>query len=143
MIEYWEGDDYPDFVAKGTGDQVAINSAICAVKKADYDGVDCVGGDDTATGTVRRCGEDFHGVWYAYLTCRRGRCLCVQLSFALRVCGPIVRKCEALQTNITLHFRSCFTTKGSVCDILNFISSLKRKGSVWTECLHKFIVCIE
>ena len=54
MIEYWEGDAYPDFVAEGTGDQHAINGAICAVKKATYDGTDCVGGDDTATGTVRR-----------------------------------------------------------------------------------------
>eukprot|EP00903_Cladosiphon_okamuranus_P020463 g18782.t1 len=52
MIEYWEGDAYPNFVAEGTGDQHAINAAICAVKKADYDGADCVGGDNTATGTV-------------------------------------------------------------------------------------------
>ena len=51
-IEYWGGDPYPDFVAEGTGDQHAINAAICAVKKATYDGVDCVGGDDAATGTV-------------------------------------------------------------------------------------------
>lgn len=56
MIDYWEGDAYPDFVAEGTGDQHAINAAICAVKKAGYNGIDCVGGDDTATGptgTVR------------------------------------------------------------------------------------------
>lgn len=47
---------YPDFVAGGTGDQKAIMGAICAVKKASFDGVDCVGGDDTATGTVRFIG---------------------------------------------------------------------------------------
>lgn len=61
MIEYWEGDAYPDFVAEGTGDQSAINAAICAVKKASYNGIDCVGGDDTATGptgTVSKFGED-------------------------------------------------------------------------------------
>eukprot|EP00752_Nemacystus_decipiens_P014961 g13320.t1 len=52
MIEYWEGDAYPDFVAEGTGDQHAINAAICAVKKAGYNGAECVGGDGTATGTV-------------------------------------------------------------------------------------------
>ena len=53
MIEDWSGDAYPDFVAEGTGDQHTINAAICAVKKATYDGADCVGGDDSATGTVR------------------------------------------------------------------------------------------
>ncbi|CAM9126140.1 unnamed protein product [Scytosiphon promiscuus] len=52
LIEYWSGNAYPDFVGTGTGDQAAINGAICAVKKASYDGVDCVGGDDAATGTV-------------------------------------------------------------------------------------------
>lgn len=62
MIESWEGDDYPDFVTEGTADQHAINEAICAVKKASYDGVDCAGGDDTATGptgTVRHFGRGF------------------------------------------------------------------------------------
>lgn len=52
-IDSWDGDMYPDFVAEGTGDQKAIMAAICAVKKASFDGVDCVGGDDAATGTVR------------------------------------------------------------------------------------------
>ena len=56
MIEYWEGDAYPDFVAEGTGDQSAINAAICAVKMASYNSIDCVGADDTATGTVRQFG---------------------------------------------------------------------------------------
>lgn len=51
-IEYWEGDPYPDFVGEGTGDQHAINAAICAAKKGSYDGSDCVGMDDAATGTV-------------------------------------------------------------------------------------------
>ncbi|CAM9195943.1 unnamed protein product, partial [Hapterophycus canaliculatus] len=60
LIDYWRGDAYPDFVATGTGDQYAINGAICAVKKASYDGVDCVGGDDTATGTVILS----FGAWY-------------------------------------------------------------------------------
>ncbi|CAM9225071.1 unnamed protein product [Ectocarpus fasciculatus] len=53
FIEYWSGDGgYPDFVGEGTGDQNAINGAICAVKKGTLDGVDCVGMDDSATGTV-------------------------------------------------------------------------------------------
>ena len=65
MIEYWDGDGYPEFVAEGTGDQHAINGAICAVKKATYDGTDCVGGDDTATGTVRRSGEKVTRCGYA------------------------------------------------------------------------------
>ncbi|CAN0133967.1 unnamed protein product [Scytosiphon promiscuus] len=51
---------YPAFVTTGTGDQTAINAAICAVKKASYDGQDCVGGDDTATGTVKLS----LGPWY-------------------------------------------------------------------------------
>ncbi|CAN0074142.1 unnamed protein product [Ectocarpus fasciculatus] len=50
--EWWSGDGYPDFVGVGTGDQNAINAAICAVKKGTYDGVDCVDMDDSATGTV-------------------------------------------------------------------------------------------
>lgn len=40
-------------MAEGSGDQKAIIGAICAVEKAAFDGVDCVGGDDAATGTVR------------------------------------------------------------------------------------------
>ncbi|CAM9160433.1 unnamed protein product [Ectocarpus sp. 4 AP-2014] len=52
FIEYWGGDGYPDFVGSGSGDQNAINGAICAVKKGTYDGVSCVDMDDTATGTV-------------------------------------------------------------------------------------------
>ncbi|CAM9252697.1 unnamed protein product, partial [Ectocarpus sp. 12 AP-2014] len=51
-ITEWNSDRYPDFVAEGTGDQKAIMGAICAVKKAAFDGVDCVGGDDAATGEV-------------------------------------------------------------------------------------------
>ncbi|CAM9933566.1 unnamed protein product [Pylaiella littoralis] len=51
-IQYWGGFAYPDFVGEGTGDQKAIMGAICAVKKASFDGVDCVGGVDTATGLV-------------------------------------------------------------------------------------------
>ncbi|CAM9987865.1 unnamed protein product, partial [Hapterophycus canaliculatus] len=50
--EDWDSYMYPDFVGEGTGDQKAIMAAICAVKKASFDGVDCVGGDDAATGTV-------------------------------------------------------------------------------------------
>lgn len=55
FIERWtsQTDRYPDFVAEGTGDQKTIMEAICTVKKASFDGVDCVGGDDSATGTVR------------------------------------------------------------------------------------------
>ena len=53
-IPYWiSGTRYPDFVAEGTGDQKAIMGAICAVKRAEFDGVDCVGADPIATGTVR------------------------------------------------------------------------------------------
>lgn len=51
-IEEWTGIRYPDFVGAGTGDQKAIQEAICSVKKASFDGVDCVGGDPTATGKV-------------------------------------------------------------------------------------------
>ncbi|CAM9688931.1 unnamed protein product, partial [Scytosiphon promiscuus] len=53
-IEGWSRltDRYPDFVAAGTGDQKAIMGAICQLKKASFDGVDCVGGDDAATGTI-------------------------------------------------------------------------------------------
>lgn len=53
FIEHWETDRYPDFVALGSSDQKTIMEAICTVKKASFGGVDCVGGDDTATGTVR------------------------------------------------------------------------------------------
>lgn len=52
LLEEWGSQRYPDFVAEGSGDQKAIMGAICAVKKASFDGVDCVGGDDAATGTV-------------------------------------------------------------------------------------------
>ena len=52
-IEEWSGTLYPDFVGEGRSDQEAIMGAICAVKKASFDGVDCVGEDDTATGTVK------------------------------------------------------------------------------------------
>ncbi|CAM9345152.1 unnamed protein product [Pylaiella littoralis] len=52
-VEDWTGDTYPDFVTEGTGDQKAIMAAICAVKKASFDGCDCGdGGDAAATGTV-------------------------------------------------------------------------------------------
>ena len=59
----WSSDRYPDFVTEGTGDQKAIMEAICKVKKASFDGVDCVGGDDAATGTVRPYA-------FAFLSCR-------------------------------------------------------------------------
>eukprot|EP00752_Nemacystus_decipiens_P014962 g13321.t1 len=52
FIERWNTQQYPDFVALGSSDQMTIMEAICTVKKASFDGVDCVGGDDTATGTV-------------------------------------------------------------------------------------------
>ena len=51
-IEEWYGRLYPDFVGEGRSDQEAIMGAICSVKKASFDGVDCVGEDPTATGTV-------------------------------------------------------------------------------------------
>lgn len=74
FIESWEGDLYPDFVTEGSGDQKAIMAAICAVKKAPFDGEDCVGEDATATGTVRPkshthkafstfCESSFRRVW--------------------------------------------------------------------------------
>lgn len=51
---FWEERDrYPDVVAGGTSDQKAIMEAICTIQKANFDGVDCVGGDEDATGTVR------------------------------------------------------------------------------------------
>ncbi|CAN0452754.1 unnamed protein product [Pylaiella littoralis] len=53
-IQYWGGFAYPDFVGEGTGDQKAIMGAICAVKKASFDGVDCVGGEEATTGKVSR-----------------------------------------------------------------------------------------
>lgn len=53
-IEDWQSSDrYPDFVTEGTGDQKVIMEAICTIKKATFDGVDCVGGDAEATGSVR------------------------------------------------------------------------------------------
>lgn len=54
-IEQWSSPRYPDFVGEGTGDRKAIMEAICAVKKASFDGLDCVGGDETATGMVSEC----------------------------------------------------------------------------------------
>ena len=51
-IEEWYGRFYPDFVGEGRSDQEAIMGAICAAKKAPFDGVDCVGEDSAATGTV-------------------------------------------------------------------------------------------
>lgn len=58
FIESWntyiDSYRYPDIVADGSGDQKEIMEAICTVKKASFDGVDCVGGDATATGTVRQ-----------------------------------------------------------------------------------------
>ncbi|CAM9952012.1 unnamed protein product [Ascophyllum nodosum] len=51
-IEFWGSPLYPDFVGEGTSDQEAIMGAICAVKKASFDGIDCVGEDPAATGTV-------------------------------------------------------------------------------------------
>lgn len=58
-IESWNTskNKYPDFVAEGSGDQRAIMGAICGVKQASFDGVDCVGEDDAATGTVSRSGQ--------------------------------------------------------------------------------------
>ena len=53
-IEGWYGQLYPDFVGEGRSDQETIMGAICAVKKASFDGVDCVGGDAEATGTVKQ-----------------------------------------------------------------------------------------
>lgn len=62
--------------------------AICAVKKAAFDGVDCVGGDDTATGTVRsspkRLARTRSRVWMNLKKCM-----------------------QILQTN-PVDFRSCF-----------------------------------
>eukprot|EP00903_Cladosiphon_okamuranus_P018634 g17151.t1 len=51
-IRRWNTNQYPDFVALGSSDQLTIMEAICTVKQASFDGVDCVGGDDAATGTV-------------------------------------------------------------------------------------------
>ncbi|CAM9430682.1 unnamed protein product, partial [Ectocarpus sp. 13 AM-2016] len=59
FIEYWGG-EYPDFMGSGSGDQNAINGAICAVKKGTYDGVNCVDMDDTATGTVHVSGGGYY-----------------------------------------------------------------------------------
>ncbi|CAM9622988.1 unnamed protein product [Ectocarpus sp. 6 AP-2014] len=60
FIPEWYGHGDPDFVGQGTGDQNAINAAICAVKKGTYDGVDCVGMDDSATGTVVLAFGEYH-----------------------------------------------------------------------------------
>ncbi|CAM9670164.1 unnamed protein product [Ascophyllum nodosum] len=59
-MRYWYGSLYPDFVGEGTGDQEAIMGAICAVKKASFDGVDCVDEDAEATGTVTLTMGDYY-----------------------------------------------------------------------------------
>lgn len=66
-IEEWTGIRYPDFVGAGTGDQKAIQEAICSVKKASFDGVDCVGGDPTATGKVRDLLTPIEDLWRGFL----------------------------------------------------------------------------
>ncbi|CAN0221506.1 unnamed protein product [Pylaiella littoralis] len=53
FIERWETDRYPDFVAVGSSDQETIMEAICFVKGDTLEGVDCVGGDESATGTTQ------------------------------------------------------------------------------------------
>ena len=53
-IEEWSGSLYPDFVGEGRNDQEAIMGAICALKKASFNGVDCVGEDAEANGTVKQ-----------------------------------------------------------------------------------------
>ncbi|CAM9731123.1 unnamed protein product [Ectocarpus sp. 12 AP-2014] len=52
FIEFWGGNGLPDIVGTSSGDQNAINGAVCAVKKGTHDGVDCIDMDDTAKGTV-------------------------------------------------------------------------------------------
>lgn len=59
FIETWYSDRYPDFVAEGASDQKTIMAAICAAKKASFDGEDCVGEDAAATGTVHLPLGDF------------------------------------------------------------------------------------
>ena len=48
--------------------------AICAVKKASYDGVDCVGEDDTATGTVKLWWSFAKSIFLYYYQCDRSGC---------------------------------------------------------------------
>eukprot|EP00752_Nemacystus_decipiens_P014960 g13319.t1 len=52
LILEWPGIGLPDFIGEGSGDQVAINGAICSTKKGSFDGTACVGMDEAATGTV-------------------------------------------------------------------------------------------
>lgn len=52
LINEWPGIGLPDFIGEGSGDQVAINGAVCAAKKGSFDGTGCVGMDEAATGTV-------------------------------------------------------------------------------------------
>lgn len=51
-VNDWSGHRYPEFIAEGSGDQKAIMGAICKIKDATFDGVNCVGGDPDATGEV-------------------------------------------------------------------------------------------
>lgn len=62
QIEDWNTDQYPEFVTEGTGDQKGIMAAICKIKKATFNGVDCVGENATATGTVRHFARKVHTV---------------------------------------------------------------------------------
>ena len=50
--EQWRGIGLPDFIGEGSGDQVAINGAMCAAKRGSFDGTGCVGIDEAVTGTV-------------------------------------------------------------------------------------------
>lgn len=52
LINEWPGIGLPDFIGEGSGDQVAINGAVCAAKKGSFDGTGCVGMDEAVTGTV-------------------------------------------------------------------------------------------
>lgn len=59
-------DQYPDFIAEGSSDQKTIMEAICTVKKATFDGVNCVGGDPDASGEVSSCEQSWrasHPTW--------------------------------------------------------------------------------
>lgn len=73
-IEDWDSDRYPDFVAERTGDQKAIMGAICAAKKASFDGVDCVGEDPAATGTVRASWSP--AWWCSFCVCNENGVFC-------------------------------------------------------------------
>lgn len=50
---HWHRYQYPDFVMGGSSDQKVIMEAICKVKKATFDGMNCIDGDPDATGKVR------------------------------------------------------------------------------------------